>query len=289
MIKPVFSTVACPELPTEQVFALAGKSGFVGVEWRSFGDGSREFANDPALTAPEKIRAWADRAGLINAQLATSCRFDAPVSPPVLGLVIGDQDRSVREAKRAIDLAASIECPLVRVFAFELPSNERRVAAELRVVDRLRKVVDHAHRTGVRVALENGGSYAGAGELKALLDQIDNPLLGACYNLAVGAARGDSPVGAVETLGGRLFSVRVKDLRAGRPCPLGDGELDVNGLVGALVRAGFDGPVVYEWDRAWIAGLEPAEKVLPVAAQRLFAALAGAGAGQPMRHPAAAR
>ena len=288
MLAPAFSTVACPEWTLEQVFAAAARLGWLGVELRSFGQGTRGFASDPALTAPEKIRGWAERAGVPVSMLATSCRFDAPVSPPVLGLVIGDPDRPVREAKAAIDLAASIECPLVRVFGFDVPAAERPAAAHARLIDRLRKTVDGAHRTGVRVALENGGSFPRAADLQCLLDAVNSPLLGACYNVAVAHAAGEAPAQGVATLGSRLFAARVKDLdAAGRPCPLGAGRVPVKPLLKALAGAGFAGPVVYEWDRAWMLDLAPAEPALQHAATTLFAWMSEFGVDRTPRQAAA--
>lgn len=276
MIKPAFSTVACPEWPLERVFEFAAAAGFLGVELRTFGDGSRSFACEPSLTAPEKIRAWADRGGVNVAQLGTSVALDEPIVPPLLGRAITDIHRPTRAGKRAIDLALTLECPLVRVFGFALRGGESRRFAVRRIVERLADVVDAADRTGTRVVIENGGDFSRASQLMEILDQIRTPLLGACFSLAPAVAAGDDPLLALNVLRERLLSVRVKDLRGGLPVPLGEGELPVRPLVDALVRDGFAGPVIFEWDRAWIPGLAGPEQVLPAAARWLFACAGGA-------------
>jgi sugar phosphate isomerase/epimerase len=286
MLSPVFSTVACPEWTLPQVFAAAARMGWLGVELRTFGDGSRGFASEPALTAPEKIRLLADETGVRVAALGTSHRFDQPITPPVIGLVIGDPDRCVREAKTAIDLAVTIECPLVRVFAFEPPSSEARESALVRITDRLSKVVDAAHRTGVRIVLENGGGFTRARDLVPLLERVNSPLLGAAYNLAVGLAAGDTPDEAARLLGPRLLMARIKDLRDGRPCKLGTGQLPCREFLASLVRSGFEGPLCYDWDRAWLTGLAPAEEALSAASVTLFGWLSELGAATPSRAPA---
>jgi sugar phosphate isomerase/epimerase len=271
MLTPVFSTVACPEWTLQTVFESAARMGWMGVELRTFGPGSREFACDPALTAPEKVRAWADRLGVPVRVLATSCRFDQPITPPVVGLVLGDPDRPVREVKSSIDLAATIECPLVRVFAFEPPSAERGESSMARIVDRLRKAVDAAHHTGVRLVLENGGAFPRAADLLPIIDAVKSPLLGVAYNVAVGAAAGDEPAGAVRLLGPRLLAARLKDVDGdGRPCALGSGRVPCKALVEALIDTSFAGPLVYEWERAWIPGLAPAEPTLAAAVRTIF-------------------
>lgn len=269
MLKPTFSTVACPELPLRAVAELAERHGFEAVELRTFGDDSRRFACDPALTAEEKTRTLFASRGVEVLSLATSCRFDATIFPPVIGHVISDTERSVREAKRAVDLAVRLECPFVRVFAFEIAPREKPAAATARIVDRLRKVCDHADKTGTRIVLENGGSFETAVQLRDLIELVNHPLLGACYAMAVGHAAGDAPQAAVAALGTRMWAARIKDLRNGVPERLGSGGLPCREFVQSLARAGFDGPLVYEWDRAWMPDLAPADDALAGVAARV--------------------
>src|SRR5688572_18579331 len=96
MFKTAFSTVACPEWTLARVASAAAEYGYSGVELRTFGSGSTQFACDPALTAPEKVRSLFGAAGTEIASLATSVAFDEPVRPPVLGRAIGDYERTVR-------------------------------------------------------------------------------------------------------------------------------------------------------------------------------------------------
>ncbi len=270
-LTPAFSTVACPEWTLAAVFERAAQAGFAGVELRTFGDASRAFACEPAHTAPEKIRAWSGTAGVRVVSLATSCRFDEPVFPPVIGNAIADIDRCVRQAQRAVTLAATIECPLVRVFGFELPSAERLAPGEARVIERLQKVCDHAHRTGVSLMLENGGTWTTAGAVASLVHRTGGPLIGGCLNVALAHAAGEDPAGGIAALGPGLMALRVKDLRDGRPVALGSGTVPVERALDAARRAGFAGPAIFEWDRAWMPDLAPADRVLPAAARWLHA------------------
>ena len=61
---------------------------------------------------------------------------------------------------------------------------------------------------------------------------------------------------------GDLLVVRIKDVRDGRPCPLGEGSASCERAVQALTRRGFDAWLVWEWDRMWIPDLAPADEVL---------------------------
>lgn len=245
-----FSTVACPDWTLDQVADAAGRWGYDGVELRTRGYGSTDFACDPALTSAERVRAVFDDAGVAVASLATTLAFDQPVRPKVLGYVIGDHERPIRQAKRMIDLAAQIDCPLVRVFGFEVqPGATRPITIEL-IESRLRMVVDHADKTGVKVALENGGSFPTAKDLREIIDRIPSPLLVASYSAAVAADAGETPADGMVLLAGRLGMVKVKGLST-------------------VIPEGACDWVVYELDRAFIEGLPAAESVLPEAAKVL--------------------
>ncbi|MBL8764930.1 MAG: sugar phosphate isomerase/epimerase [Phycisphaerae bacterium] len=267
---PAFSTVACPDWTIDRVASRAAEWGFEGVEFRTFGEDSREFACDPALSSGVKVRDLMASAGVRVVGLGTSVRFDGAIHPPVIGHLLSDTERSVRDAKRAIDLAVSIEAPLVRVFGFQGSPGEPSHALRARIVKRLGMALDHARNTGIRLVLENGGAFPRGSDVAALIAEISSPLLGACYSLAPAVRAGESPSVGVSALGGSLWSARVKDLRAGKPCPLGEGELPARELVRELARAGFAGPVIFEWDRAWVPGLAAAESVLPGAARSIF-------------------
>lgn len=270
MFRTAFSTVACPDWTLPRVAQAASDYGYDAVELRTFGSGSTQFACDPALTAPEKTRALFQAAGVEIACLATSVAFDAPIRPPVIGRV-KDTELSVRQAKAAIDLAATLECPLVRVFGFEHPANEKRAAAVARITERLALAVDGARNLGVRVVIENGGSFPRARDLMELIDAVGSNLLGASYSMAVAADAGEDPAEGVTILGDRLWNAKIRDRDAhGRLCPIGEGVLGCDRFVLALVEAGYRGPAVVEWDRAWLPDLAPADEVLPRAIRRLY-------------------
>lgn len=266
MIKPAFSTLACPDWTLDRVGAAAQEYGYEAVELRTFGPASRTLACDPALSDEAKTRRAFRARGVEVLSLATSLAFDEPIRPPVIGLAIADHERPVREARRAIDLAVAMECPLVRVFGFEVPGREKRRAAIARIVRRLRAAADHARSTGVRLALENGGSFPTGADIAAVIDEVGSPQLGGCYSLGPAAAAGERPRDGLGALGERLWLARIKDAKGGRPCRLGEGELPAREMAVALAGAGYDGPLVFEWDRLWLPDLAPAEEVLPAAA-----------------------
>jgi len=269
-MKPAFSTVACPEWTFERIATHAEKWGFLGVELRTFGYASTNFACEPALTAPAKVRGLLERAGLELVSLATGIRYDDPITPPVLGMLL-DHEHTVRESKSAIALAVRLEVPFVRVFGYEIVGSESRRSAVARIASRLYKACDHARNSGVKVMLENGGSFSTAAQMAEVMDAVNHPLLVAAYSPAVAALAGESGADGVNVLGDRLACLKVRDFAHGKPCALGDGQVDNRSAIDALGRLGFPGWVTYEYDGAWLGGpMQDPSAVLEVSARRLF-------------------
>lgn len=270
MFKPAFSTVACPHMTLAGVLDRLVAWGFMGVELRTFGNGSSQFAPEPALMSTAKLRAALREAGVEARSLATSIAFDEPVSPPVIGNVICDTEKSIRAAKSAVDLAIKLECPFVRVFGFELPSGEPRAQGYARVAARIAKVADYCRNSGVKIMIENGGSFNSAADLAELLDCVHNTpsgmsateSLAVAYSIPVGKAAGDTVEGAMNVLGGRVGCAKVKDMKFSQadpehahshhhgaiPVALGDGDLHAREDLATLAATGYDGWVVYEYD-----------------------------------------
>ena len=252
-MKPAFSTVACPDWIFSRLAQRAEQWGYVGTELRTFGYGSRDMACEPALTSPAKLRGMLERAGVSICSLATSIRYDDPITPPILGLYL-DQERMIRETKACVDLAVQLEAPFVRVFGFEIVGNEGRRSALARIADRLGKCADYCRNSGVRLVIENGGSFCTAVDLAEILDRVDSQMLAASYSLPVAQAAGESIENGVNVLAERLAVVKVKDLKNGKPVALGEGDLNPRAAIEAAAKAGFSGWLVYEYDRAWLGG-----------------------------------
>lgn len=254
-MKSAFSTVACPSWTLERVAEVASSLRYDGVELRTFGEGLSPLACEPAHTEPQKIRTLFEQAACRPMCLATSLRFDEPYRPPVIGRVLRDYERPVRQTHRTIDLAAAIGCPFVRVFAFETYGRESRKFAVRRITDRLRRAVDRCWNRQVRLLVENGGSFPTAESLAEIIEGADyRNLLNVAWSAPVAREAGESPERAFEVLGSKILSVKIKELRQGRHVPVGEGELGGQEVIERLRDIGFDGWLVYERDVLWAGG-----------------------------------
>lgn len=264
-MKLAFSTVATPDWTFDRVLDLAARVDVDGVEFRTFGDESAHFTPDPCLSSFPKIRGMLTDAGIEPACLATSIAYDAPVWPPVVGRLLGNFELAVAHTKRMIEVATQLECPLVRVFGYEFPGRESRRSGMRRVVERLQLAAACARNTGVRLVIENGGSFPMAEDLAEIIDRTGSPLVAAAYSPAVAQAVGEDPINGIDLLGRRLASVKLKDFDGTTPVPVGHGEMRCRDTVEHLGSGGYGGWVVIEWDRMWLAGLAEPEQVLPQA------------------------
>lgn len=269
-MKLAFSTVACPDWTLDRVASFAEQAGYQGVELRTFGSGSTQFACDPALTEPEKVRRLFAPTGCDVACIATSARFDDALSPPIIGHILDGTPKGVVDTGWAVELAARLEAPLVRVFGYQIPASESRPSGIARIVDRLELAVATARNTGVRLAIENGGSFPTAASLSELLDRVSSPLLGAAYSPIIAAQAGEDAAGGINVLGDRLFSVKLKDYAHGKPQELGKGDANAEATVHALGKVGFTGWAVYEFDRAWLGTSVDPSEVLTRSARTYF-------------------
>ncbi len=285
-MKPAISTVAFPDRTLTDAIDFVRTLDVNGIELRTFGDDTAQFAADPCLSSFAKTKLQVADAGLELAGLATSIRYDAPIFPPVVGRVISETDLSVRATRRMIEIAAAFECPFVRVFAFEMQGKESRRSGMRRIVERLALAAACARNTGVRLLLENGGSFATAEDIGEIIDRVGSPLVASAYNPAVAQAVGEDPISGIRTLRNSLESVKLKDFQGTSAVMIGDGEMRCQETVSELERADYQGWVVLEWDRIWLKDLASAEEVMPEMVRRFFSWRAEAKS--PSREPVTA-
>jgi sugar phosphate isomerase/epimerase len=201
----------------------------------------------------------------------------------LIGNVISDTERAVRQCKSAIDLAVQLECPFVRVFGFEIPSGESRKSGIARIASRLAKAADYCRNSGVKLMIENGGTFNRAADLAEVIDKVGSPLLTAAYSIPVGKAAGEGIKDAANVLGERLVCVKVKDMKGATPVALGQGELDAVRDLTTLASTGYGGWCVYEFDRAWLPAGAAVDinAIMTVSAKAMYQVLGQAAKARP--------
>ena len=124
----------------------------------------------------------------------------------------------------------------------------------------MRDLAADAERLGVMILIEAASPYGSLvhnlARLQRLLATPGLEGLGVLFDPAHYHVRGDSVIGAYLALGDRVKHMHAKDARGdsedfGFP-PLGEGEIDFDNLITAMVRKGFSGYISIEYEAmAW--------------------------------------
>jgi len=251
-MKIAFSTIACPQWTLAQASNKAAEYGYLGLEMRSFHDHRDQICSDPFNEDPEAIRAIFDDAGIEPVSLATSVRYDKPISPPIIGRIFQDEESGVSDTKAYVDLADRAGIGFVRVFGCHLQAGEPQSCSMSRITDRLRLAGQTARNTSVRLLIENADSFTRGEDLIRLIDRVDSQWLSASYNILASHLAGEHPVDGIRSLGDALRVVKVSDVdHDGQPTVLGDGVIPVRETINALCEMNFQGWVVYEYPKLW--------------------------------------
>ena len=205
-----------------------------------------------------KVRRCAEQAGVTIAALMGGANFVHPVPET--------RQAALRTVKRALELAADLEVKIVVVggghkafYGQESDYWERLIAA-------LRELVAYGDRIGVRLALE-AGSLPGRlvhdlSRVRKVLSYDGLDTLGVLFDPGHYHVRGDSVIDAYRALSERVVHMHAKDARGNVEDfvfpPLGMGEIDFDGLLGAMAAADYPHYISVEYEAfAWGYELDP--------------------------------
>lgn len=221
---------------------------------------------DASFAGPELIAADTDVA--VGAAIAIEPSDSATLAPQLgfswghgwpdgraHGLHAGRRPEAVAELDTWIDAAARLGHPLLRITAGSPATRDGEPTAPLldRLVPLLERAADRAASRRVTLALENHGDLR-AREIVELLHRVNHPALGVCLDNVNLVRVGDDMIDATRLLAPHVRMVQLKDCLDGDPTvpggpistALGEGDVDLDGVLDALVDGGFDGPVCVE-------------------------------------------
>ncbi|MGE5623833.1 MAG: sugar phosphate isomerase/epimerase family protein [Methanocella sp.] len=230
---------------------FAGTLGIEAVELLDFfwQDEARELAEVKAAAAGE---------GLAIGAYAIGNDFVAPDA--------GERLRQVDYVKHGVDVAAELGTRILRVFSGNAREGIPFATAREWIVAGLAEAAAYAEGTGVVLALENHGLFAGRSEQVAgILDEVASPALKATTDTANFLLVGEVPHVAVAALAGRAAHVHLKDFRKVDPdyegpayqstggeryvgTVLGEGDVKLTAVLESLRQAGFAGVLSLEYE-----------------------------------------
>lgn len=169
----------------------------------------------------------------------------------------------VDQAKRLVDMAVELDCPVVMLLPGPAADAADKPRARERVAEGLRIAVDYAAPADITVTLEDFPnaltSYCSIEDLKWMFAAV--PGLKLTFDNGNWMIGGDDPLTALKTFEGQIANVHLKDWEADpdqrRQLPdgryfrgglHGRGFIDHKPILAELVRQGYDGYLAFEYE-----------------------------------------
>jgi len=246
-------TFSCPELTLDEVLAVAKKYGYDAIEPRISSDHKHGVEFDADAAKRKEIRQKAIDSGIALCCVATSCQYADPAGVKA----------SVADTLRAIDLAADVGAPRIRVFGGLIPEGVSREEATDRLVESMNSVAAHAQDRGVTVCMETHDSWCDPAHLAEVIKRVDHPAVAVNWDIMHPVRTAKKTMDeAFETLKPWIKHVHCHDgvdidgkaqLRT-----IGEGIVDHRRALELLKPLPYDGYISGEW-----IGWEPYDLHLP--------------------------
>lgn len=238
-MKLSFMTFSCPKATLDEALAMVKAYGYDGLEIRIAS--KHAHGVEPGCDAAAAKAAFA-AAGVKPAAIATSCRFADPV----------EHGMHIADARAAVDLAAGIAAPVVRVFGGNVPDHLSRNDAIAAVVAALRELAPYAHERGVVLALETHDAWTHPDHVARVMEAVDHPGAGVNWDPMHPLRQSGWPVDRQwQRLRPWVRHVHVHDgllrLDTLQLKPMGTGDIDHRPVVTVLKQAGYTGWLSLEW------------------------------------------
>ena len=246
-----FSTLGCPDWCFGKILAQAAGLGYGAVELR----GIRDELETDAVTLLKKENRSRTRRMLQEAGIGL-CSIDCSASfAEASGF-----DRSLREGLYAIEAAAELETPFIRIFGDRIGSQPEEEAAD-RLIHGIGLLCRAAEGTGVTVLLETHGDFQTRSRLTRVVRESLCPQFGLLWDIEHTVRAGERTEEFLRELLPYVKHVHLKDVdREGRLCLPGDGILNLPATAGLLTAGGYQGYFSLEWEKRWIPELPEPER-----------------------------
>ena len=243
-IKGICSVIFPKELPRPECFVQAKSAGFDAIELSIGPDFPLDIGHDDA----RRMADAADKAGI---RIATLWISEALHQNPLNAAEPAVRARGVEAIRRAIAIAADMNCGAVLLYAVRLGNGAKLEYGSQETWDRftaeLTKVVPDAERAKVFLNPENVWNkfLLSPLEMRSFVDQFHSQWVGAHFDTGNCMQYG-YPEDWILTLGQRIKRIHFKDFKLGgrepaRFADLLEGDVNWKAVMAALVKAGYRG------------------------------------------------
>ncbi len=254
-----FSTVGCPDFAWSDIFSMAKDLGFDGIEIRGLGDDisalrARPFSEEHI----DKTAARLKKSGIAISCFASGCALKEKEN----------RQENIAEIKKYIELAKKTDTKFIRILADKWAAPEGDEVDDAFIAEVLKELSPFAEKAEVYLLVETNGVFADTARLKALLEKVNSPFVAALWDMHHPYRfMGEAPAKTVENLGKLIKYTHIKDsvMENGNVVykMMGEGDLPVAEMIGALQTVEYDGFVTLEWVKRWMPSLDNAAIVFP--------------------------
>jgi len=255
-----FSTLGCPRWDWKKIRDFAGQHGFAAIELRGL-EGNLDLPSHPIFAA-EHIKQT--KREIRASKLRIACVSSSAV------LHVADSEKRAKElgdARRFIDLAATLGAPYVRVFGGKADSDKSQMPSEeikARVAAGLRELGKYAGPRDVTVLIESHDHFTASSTLKDVLRGADSEHVGLLWDAHhTFATSNEEPEFTVGQLGPWIRHTHLKDsIGSGEDRKYvltGRGNVPIQRQIKSLRSIGYKGFYCFEWEKLWHPDLEDPE------------------------------
>ncbi len=241
------------EMTLPEYFAACNKLGLEFVEVNLSDGTPKHLTPDATEDDIKQMLSQAEDAGVKVVALAGGNNFAAE-----------DVAAEIEKVRGQIDLTAAAGAEVLRIFAGWVGASGYTDATFAQISDALQQVGEHAESAGVLVAMENhGGVTATGAQCLRLLEPVSSPAVGLNFDPANFRHVGEDAMSALMVTGDLINYSHWKGVRyegdEAEYCAVGEGVIDWEPIVEALVASGFDGYWAIEYEN--VADVERGTKV----------------------------
>jgi sugar phosphate isomerase/epimerase len=255
-----FSTLGCPSWEWKKILDFAGQHGFSAIELRGL---------ERNLDLPSHPIFAAERIEQTKREIGASKLWIACVSSSA-NLHVADPEKRAKElgdARRFINLAATLGAPYVRVFGGKAESDKSQWPSEevkARVAAGLRELGKYASSRDVTVLIESHDHFTDSSTLKDVLHGADSDHVGLLWDAHhTFATSNEEPEFTVQQLGPWIRHTHLKDsIGSGEDRKYvltGRGNVPIQRQIKSLRSIGYKGFYCFEWEKLWHPDLEDPE------------------------------
>lgn len=241
-MKYSFMSFSTPGLDFDQILKVAKLYGYNGFEPRIDAGHKHNIESTSSKTALREAKLKAAEAGIKICCIATSCNFSNPDITKA----------NIESAKRALDLAAEVEAPAIRVFGGFIPEGVSREKSRDLVINAMIKLAPIAADRNVSICIETHDSWCDPAQVADIVRNVNHPNVAVNWDIMHPVLReGYTIEKSFNTLKPWIKHVHVHDGTFENDKlelkPIGQGSVDHKAAINLLKDLGYNGFISGEW------------------------------------------